>query len=62
MVFTHFCKILSRRLKINMTYEVAVKTASQVLATGGIIDPWPQILHTEMHHHFGTKTLLLPWQ
>lgn len=41
-----------------MGYDVAVKSVFQILAAGGIAVQWPQLVHAEVCHHFGSKTML----
>lgn len=41
-----------------MRDEVAVKRASQILATGGITEQQLQLLHSEKLYHIGSKAML----
>lgn len=41
-----------------MKDEVAVKSASQILATGGITEQQLQLLHSEKLYHIASKAML----
>lgn len=48
--------------------KVAVKSSSQILTIGGMIDQEPQLLHSDKYHHIDVKDMppanncLLSWK